>query len=149
MLFKQLKHSILNFKGTKRANQKIHSFNISFSFFFWRIHFLNMHNEWTNLSSSYSLNQVTFLRILQRISTLWRQNIIELIIKAIASLVVQLVKNPPAMRETRVQSLGCEDLLEKGRLPTPVFWPVKFHEVAESQTWLSDFHFHFQLRAWL
>ena len=30
-----------------------------------------------------------------------------------ASLVVQLVKNPPAMRETRVQSLGREDPPEK------------------------------------
>ena len=27
----------------------------------------------------------------------------------------QLVKNPPAMRETRVQSLGWEDTLEKGK----------------------------------
>ena len=32
-----------------------------------------------------------------------------------ASLVAQLVKNPPAMWETRVQSLGWEDLLEKGK----------------------------------
>ena len=31
-----------------------------------------------------------------------------------ASLVVQLVKNPPAMQETWVQSLGWEDPLEKG-----------------------------------
>ena len=31
-----------------------------------------------------------------------------------ASLVAQLVKNPPAMQETWVQSLGCEDPLEKG-----------------------------------
>ena len=31
-----------------------------------------------------------------------------------ASLVAQLVKNLPAMRETRVQSLGWEDPLEKG-----------------------------------
>ena len=30
-----------------------------------------------------------------------------------ASLVAQLVKNPPAMRETGVQSLGWEDPLEK------------------------------------
>ena len=30
-------------------------------------------------------------------------------------LVAQLVKNPPAMRETWVQSLGWEDLLEKGK----------------------------------
>ena len=31
-----------------------------------------------------------------------------------ASLVAQLVKNPAPMRETWVQSLGCEDPLEKG-----------------------------------
>jgi len=31
-----------------------------------------------------------------------------------ASLVAQLVKNPPAMQETPVQFLGLEDLLEKG-----------------------------------
>ena len=32
-----------------------------------------------------------------------------------ASLVVQLVKNPPAMRETWARSLGWEDPLEKGK----------------------------------
>ena len=32
-----------------------------------------------------------------------------------ASLVAQLIKNPPAMRETWVQSLGWEDPLEKGK----------------------------------
>ena len=32
-----------------------------------------------------------------------------------ASLVAQLVKNPPAMWETRVRSLGWEDPLEKGK----------------------------------
>ena len=31
-----------------------------------------------------------------------------------ASLIAQLVKNPPAMQETPVQFLGQEDLLEKG-----------------------------------
>ena len=31
-----------------------------------------------------------------------------------ASLVAQLVKNPPAMKETPVQFLGQEDLLEEG-----------------------------------
>ena len=44
-----------------------------------------------------------------------------------ASLVAQLVKNPPAMWETWVQSLGWEDPLEKGKLPTPVFWAGEFH----------------------
>ena len=33
-----------------------------------------------------------------------------------ASLVAQLVKNPPAMWETRVRSLGWEDPLEKGKV---------------------------------
>ena len=32
-----------------------------------------------------------------------------------ASLVAQMVKNPPAMQETRVQSLSWEDPLEKGK----------------------------------
>ena len=45
-----------------------------------------------------------------------------------ASLVAQLVKNPPAMCETWVLSLGWEDPLEKGTA-TPVFWPGKFHEL--------------------
>ena len=31
-----------------------------------------------------------------------------------ASLVAQLVKNPPVMQETRVQSLGGEDPIEEG-----------------------------------
>ena len=40
----------------------------------------------------------------------------------------QLVKNFPAMWEIWVQSLGWEDPLEKGKkIPTPVFWPGKFH----------------------
>ena len=45
-----------------------------------------------------------------------------------ASLVVQLVKNPPAMWDTCVWSLGWEYPLEKG-IPTPVFWPGEFHGV--------------------
>ena len=39
----------------------------------------------------------------------------------------QLVKNLPAMQETRVPSLGQEDPLEKGMKLTPVFLPRKFH----------------------
>ena len=31
-----------------------------------------------------------------------------------ASLVAQMVKNLPAMQETHIQSLSCEDPLEKG-----------------------------------
>ena len=34
-----------------------------------------------------------------------------------------MIKNPPAMRETWVQSLGWEDSLEEGMATTPVFLP--------------------------
>ena len=44
----------------------------------------------------------------------------------------QLVKNPPAVREIWVRSLGWEDLLEKERLPSPVFWPGEFHGLYSS-----------------
>ena len=44
-----------------------------------------------------------------------------------ASPVAQLVKTLPAMWEIWIQSLGCIDTPEKGRLPTPVFWPGEFH----------------------
>ena len=61
------------------------------------------------------------------------------------SLVVQQVKNPPAMRETWVQSLGWEHLLEKGkathssilawRIPmNRGAWRATVHGVAKSWT---------------
>ena len=40
-----------------------------------------------------------------------------------ASLVAQLVKNPPTMWETWVWSLGWEDPLEEGMATHPVFLP--------------------------
>ena len=59
----------------------------------------------------------------------------------------QLVKNPPAMQETWVQSLGWEDPLEKRKAThsSIVAWrtPWTAHGVAKSRTWLSNFHFHF------
>ena len=70
-----------------------------------------------------------------------------------ASLVAQLVKNLPAIQETRVQSLGWEDPLEKGKAThsSTLAWRIPWteepgratvHGVAKSQTQLSDFHFH-------
>ena len=38
-----------------------------------------------------------------------------------------MVKNLPAMQETRVQALVQEDPLEKGMQPTPVFLPRESH----------------------
>ena len=62
-----------------------------------------------------------------------------------------MVKRLPAMRETRVRSLGGEDLLEKGmathssiawRIPWIAWWAT-LHGVAKSWTQLSDFTFTF------
>jgi len=39
-----------------------------------------------------------------------------------ASLVAQLINNPPAMLETWVWKIW-----RRERLPTPVFWPREFH----------------------
>ena len=71
------------------------------------------------------------------------------IISKMPSLVAQMVKNLPAMRETWVQSLGWEDPLEEGvpthssilarRIPMDRgAWWATVHGVAKSQTPLSD-----------
>ena len=44
-----------------------------------------------------------------------------------ASLVAQVVKNPPAMQETQVQSLDWVDPWIRKHLPVPVFLPGEFH----------------------
>ena len=48
-----------------------------------------------------------------------------------ASLVVQAVKNPPAMQDTWVQSLGLEDPLEEARQSTPAFLAGEFPQTEE------------------
>ena len=62
-----------------------------------------------------------------------------------ASLVAQVVKNLPSVKETRVQSLGWEDFLEKGMashssiLAWRIPWPKEqatVYGVTKSQTWL-------------
>ena len=61
----------------------------------------------------------------------------------------QLMKNPPAIRETWVQSLGWEDPLGKGKATHSLQYSglensvdCIVHGVAESRARLSDFHFH-------
>ena len=71
-----------------------------------------------------------------------------------ASLVTQLVENPPAMQEPWVGKIPWR----REWLASPVFWPGEFHGqrsltgyiqsvhgVAKSLTQLSDIHFHHQL----
>ena len=43
------------------------------------------------------------------------------------SPLAQMVKNPPAMQETWVQSWDRKIPWRRERLPTPVFWPGEFH----------------------
>ena len=73
-----------------------------------------------------------------------------------ASLVSQLVKNLPAMQDTRFQSLGWEDPLEEGmathssilawRIPMDRgAWWATVLGVAKSRIWLSAFHLHLHL----
>ena len=57
-----------------------------------------------------------------------------------ASLVAQLVKNPPAIRETWVQSLGWEDPLEKGAAThsSILAWRIPWgHRELGTTEWLS------------
>ena len=67
-----------------------------------------------------------------------------------ASLVVQLMKNPPAMQETWVGSLGWEDSPGEGNgYPLQYFglensMGYTVHGVTKSWTRLSDFHFSVQ-----
>ena len=67
-----------------------------------------------------------------------------------------MVKNPPAVQETRVQSLGLEDPLEEGmathssilvwRIPMDrEAWRTIVHGVAKSLTQLIDYSFTFIL----
>ena len=66
-----------------------------------------------------------------------------------ASLVAQLVKNPPAMWETWVRSLGWEYPLEKGKAThsSVLAWRIPCsYGVAKSRARLSDFHFHLPMQ---
>ena len=58
-----------------------------------------------------------------------------------ASLVAQLVKNLPAMRETGFDPCVGKIPWRRERLPTPVFWPGEVHGSAKSWTQLHNFHY--------
>ena len=78
---------------------------------------------------------------------LWK-NMYSYPLSIMSSLVTQLVRNPSAMQETWVQSLGWEDPLEKGK-----GYPFQYvglensmdcivHGVAKTWTRLNNLHFH-------
>ena len=49
-----------------------------------------------------------------------------------ASLVAQLVKNPPVMQETWFDTWVGKISWRRERLPTPLFWPGEFHGLYSS-----------------
>ena len=64
-----------------------------------------------------------------------------------ASLVTQIIKNPPAMPETRVQSLGWEDPLEKGMATYSSIlawrismdkWPGRLQSMTRKESYMSE-----------
>ena len=63
--------------------------------------------------------------------------------RSLASLVAQLVKNPPATWETWVPPLGWEDPLEKGITTDSsiLAWRIPWTDCIVRGTQLSDFHF--------
>ena len=69
-----------------------------------------------------------------------------------ASLVAQLVKNPPATRETWVQSLGWEDRLKKGMAThsSILTWRILYspwgHKELDPTEWLSRHLKHYLLK---
>ena len=67
------------------------------------------------------------------------------IYKELASLVAQLVKNPHAMWETWIRSLGWEDALEKGKATHSSIqaWRSPWGR-KESDTTEQVFHFHLE-----
>ena len=60
-----------------------------------------------------------------------------------ASPVTQMVKNPPAMQETRVQSLGQKDSLEKGMATQSnvLAWRIPWTEELGGHNWTINTHF--------
>jgi len=58
----------------------------------------------------------------------------------LCSLVIQMVKNVPAMRETWVQSLGQEDPWRRKWQPTPIFLPGKLHRQTSLMSYNSRGH---------
>ena len=74
-------------------------------------------------------------------------HVIKAIIIIPEAFIAQLVKNPPAMQETLVQSLGWKDPMEKGKATDSsiLAWRIPWttvHGVAKSQTRPGDLNHH-------
>ena len=83
----------------------------------------------------------TLISITETFTTMINLSLVELFVLW-ASLVTQMVKNPPAMQETQVQSLGWEDTLEMGMAihSSILTWRIPWtdHGVTKSPTLLNN-----------
>ena len=97
---------------------QVHGARLKFSkilIFVWNLTFYH----WQQTLSAFSLEVTgslgSFLRRFRPKTQIWITIVCQFFQVKRASLVAQLVKNPPAMQETWVWSLGWEDPLEKGK----------------------------------
>ena len=105
-------------------------------------------SDWKTRKSSW------LFRLLGGKTSVWSPKYSKMLIgQTMGFLGAQTVKNPPAMWETWVWSLGWEDPLEEGKAThSNIFtwripkdrgaWLTTVHGVTKSQTWLSDWAEH-------
>ena len=97
----------------------------------------------TKIIISPTYNGLNYLRSVDISSPSSLYQILETYVLRRASLVAQLVKNPPAIQETWVRSLGWEDPLEKGKathssiLAWRIPWTVWGHKESDMTERLS------------
>ena len=103
-------------------------------------HWLNGYEFWASSRSWRWTGKPGVLQSTGSQSQTWLSNWTELNINYKLTLVVQMVKNPPAMRETWVWSLGWEDPLKEGTAThsSILVWRIPMDRGAKSWTWLSD-----------
>ena len=95
------------------------------------------------INSTFIIYSIIYISIDSQVFHIWGYNLI-LLYTSWSFLMVQIVKSLPAMQETRVQSLGCGDPLEKEMathswMENPMdggAWQTIVHEVAKSISWV-------------
>ena len=84
-------------------------------------------SNWTTTATTSSLNLLT-LCFFKNVDKIKFFHLCWGIIDRLAPLRAQLVKNPPAVKETWFDSWIEKICWRRDRLPTPVFWPAEVHE---------------------
>ena len=86
------------------------------------------------LKHLYMIQELQDIRFSLEICLFFPSNFIEVYLTHRASLVVQLVKNPPEMQETQLQSLSWEDPLEKGKATHSSILTWRIHGLSRKES---------------